>query len=102
MGHAFPIRFGKPGTTNVKLVDYDGSCYEYELGLSDRTKKLDLTVLWSVLSRQELMEWRFHGVSLFVIPRAGVVTERLIEAARRGITIYGRVPVDDQPGCAVR
>jgi aminoglycoside 3-N-acetyltransferase len=94
MGDAFPIKFANR-STQVALVDYDGSRYDYTLGLPDRTKKLDLRVLWSVLSKDELVEWRFHGVPVFVVPRAGVLTERLIEAARRGITIYGKVPASD-------
>ena len=93
MGDDFPIRFVEPGVTQVRLIDYDGGSYQYELGMTDRTKKLDLTVLWSVMSREELVEWRFRGVPMFVVPRAAAVTERLIEAARRGITIYGTVPV---------
>jgi aminoglycoside N3'-acetyltransferase len=88
MGDAFPIKFAKP-TTRVTLVDYDDCRYDYELGLADRTKKLDLRVLWSVLSREELVEWRFHGAPIFVVPEAGVLTQRLIEAARQGITVYG-------------
>jgi aminoglycoside 3-N-acetyltransferase len=92
MGDAFPLKFSTP-STEVTLVDYDGSRYQYTLGLPDRSKKLDLRVLWSVLSKEELVEWRFHGVPMFVVPQARVVTERLIEAARRGITIYGNVPV---------
>jgi aminoglycoside N3'-acetyltransferase len=95
MGDAFPIKFASR-SKQVTLVDYDGSRYDYELGLPDRSKKLDLRVLWSVLSRDELREWRFHGVPLFAISHAGTVTERLIDAARRGITVYGRVPVGDQ------
>jgi aminoglycoside 3-N-acetyltransferase len=79
-------------TTQVTLVDYDGSRYEYTLGRPDRTKKLDLTVLRSILSREELAEWRFHGVPMFVVREAKLLTERLIEAAQRGITIYGRAP----------
>jgi aminoglycoside N3'-acetyltransferase len=94
MGDAFPIKFVNR-TTPVILVDYDGSRYEHALGLPDRTKKLDLRILWSLLSRDELVEWRFHGVTMFVVPQARVVTERLIEAARRGITIYGKAPVGD-------
>jgi hypothetical protein len=94
MGDAFPIKFVNR-STQVTLVDYDGSRYEYELGLPDRSKKLDLRVLWSVLSKDELSEWRFHGVSMFVVPQAGVLTERLIEAAQRGITVYGKVPVNN-------
>jgi len=89
---AFPIKFVK-ATTPVTLVDYDGSRYEYQLGLADRTKKLDLRILWSVLSKEELVEWRFHGVSIYMVPQAGVLTDRLVEAAQRGITIYGTVPV---------
>jgi len=70
MGDAFPIKFAMP-STQVTLVNYDGSYYEYTLGLADRTKKLDLRILWSVLSKDELVEWRFHGVSMFVVPQAG-------------------------------
>jgi aminoglycoside 3-N-acetyltransferase len=95
MGDAFPIKFASR-STQVTLVDYDGSRYEYQLGLPDRTKKLDLRVLWSVLSKDELAEWRFHGVPLFLVPQARALTERLIEAARRGITIYGTVSVSDR------
>ena len=90
MGDAYPIKFENL-TTQVTLIDYDGSKYVHTLGLPDRTKKLDLTVLWSVLSKDELKEWRFHGVPMFVIPEAGVLTDRLIEAAARGITIFGKV-----------
>jgi aminoglycoside N3'-acetyltransferase len=99
MGDEFPIKFSCP-TTQVTLVDYDGSRYEYKLELPDRTKKLDLRVIWSVLSKDEMVEWRFHGVPMFVVPQAGVLTERLIEAARRGITIYGNAPVSHTVGAA--
>lgn len=92
MGDEYPIKFVNL-TTQVTLIDYDGSRFEHTLGLPDRTKKLDLTVIWSVLSREELMEWRFHGVPMFLVPKAGVLTERLIEAARRGVTIFGKAAV---------
>ena len=94
MGDAFPIKFQNLSTT-VTLIDYSGNRCEYELGLPDRTKKLDLRVLWSVLSKDELVEWRFHGVSMFVVPQAGILTARLVEAARQGVTIYGKVAVGD-------
>jgi aminoglycoside N3'-acetyltransferase len=92
----YPIKFANV-TTTVTLVDYDGGRVDYELGLPDRSRKLDLRVLWTLLSKNELVEWRFHGVPMFIVTRAGIVTERLIEAARRGITIYGRVPVKKAP-----
>jgi aminoglycoside N3'-acetyltransferase len=91
MWDAFPIQFAKP-TTPVTLVDYDGTRYDYTLGLADRTKKLDLRVLWSVLGKDEMVEWRFHGAPMFLVPAAGVLTQRLMEAARRGVTVYGMVP----------
>ena len=96
MDREYPIQFLEK-YINVTLIDYDGTRYEHRLGLPDRTKKLDLTVLWSLMSKDELREWRFHGIPMFVIPRAGLVTERLVEAARRGITIFGKVPVTNRP-----
>lgn len=96
LGDAYPIKFANV-TTTVTLVDYDGGSFAYELGLPDRSRKLDLRVLWSLLAKDELVEWRFHGVPMFIVTRAGIVTERLMEAARRGITIYGRVPVKENP-----
>jgi hypothetical protein len=95
MGDEYPIKFVNR-TAQVTLIDYDGSRFVHTLGLPDRTKKLDLTVIWSVLSREELMEWRFHGVPMFLVPEAGVLTERLIEAARRGVTIFGRAAVQSR------
>jgi aminoglycoside 3-N-acetyltransferase len=97
---AFPVKFAAR-STQVTLIDYDGSRYEYSLGLPDRTKKLDLTVLWSVLAKDELVEWRYHGIPMFLVPQAGVLTQRLIEAAERGITIYGKVPVNAHSGSAI-
>jgi aminoglycoside 3-N-acetyltransferase len=93
LGDAYPIKFSKASTI-VTLVDYDDTRIPHELGLPDRSKKLDLRVLWSLLSKDELIEWRYHGVPMFVIPQASIVTERLTEAALRGITVYGRMPVD--------
>jgi aminoglycoside 3-N-acetyltransferase len=99
MGDRYPIKF-ENRTAQVTLVDYDGTRYQHMLGLPDRTKKLDLTVLWSILSKDELREWKFHGVSLFVVPSAAVLTQRLIEAAEKGITIFGTVPSKSDPVAA--
>jgi len=101
MGDEYPIKFVKR-STQVTLVDYDGRRYEYELGLPDRSRKLDLRVLWSILSKDELAEWRFHGVSMFVVPSAGAVTERLVDAAHRGVTLYGNVEVNHNAVAAAK
>jgi len=101
MGDEFPLKFADR-SVQVTLVDHEGTRFYYKLGLPDRSKKLDLRVLWSVLSKEELREWRFHGVTMFAIPRAGIVTDRLIDAARRGITIYGKVPIISYSSAAGR
>jgi aminoglycoside 3-N-acetyltransferase len=87
LGDEFPVKFAN-ASVMVTLVDYDGNRMQHELGLPDRSKKLDLRILWSLLSKDELIEWRFKGVPMFLVPRAGTVTERLVEAAKQGITIY--------------
>src|SRR6202021_523414 len=92
MGSEYPIQFADRSTT-VALIDYDGSRYHYKPGRRDRSRKIDLRILWSVLPKDELVEWKFHGVRMFVVPEAGVLTQRLVDAARLGITIFGRVPV---------
>jgi aminoglycoside 3-N-acetyltransferase len=101
MGDEFPIKFINR-TAQVKVIDYDAREYEISIGLPDRSKKLDLSVLGSVLSRDELVEWRFHGVPMFFVPEAALVTRRLVEAARRGITIYGKVPVNQNSVASVQ
>ncbi len=96
MGDEFPATGnGRDGqTVEVTLVDRAGARLPYRLGVPDRSGKtkasLDLTVLWSLLSREELREWRFHGVPMFMVADAGTLTARLIAAAREGITVYGR------------
>jgi aminoglycoside 3-N-acetyltransferase len=95
MGDEFPISPPPGGALDIVLVDRDGARLPFRLGVPDRSgavkTKLDLTVLWSLLSKEELREWRFHGVPMFLVADAGTVTARLITAAREGVTIYGRV-----------
>jgi aminoglycoside 3-N-acetyltransferase len=99
MGDEFPIKF-VDNSTIITVVDYDGIRYECKVGLPDRTKKLDLRILWDILSKDELVEWRFHGIPMFMVPRASVLTERLMEAARRGVTVYGSVPAGEVAAAA--
>jgi aminoglycoside N3'-acetyltransferase len=96
LGDAFPIKFNGRSMP-ITLIDSDGRRIQHALGLADPLQKPDLTLLWTLLSKRELIEWRFHGVPLFVIVQARIVTERLVEAARRGITIYGRAPASYHP-----
>jgi hypothetical protein len=43
--------------------------------------------LRSIMDRNSLHEWRFHHVPMFAT-RAGDVTAALIDAAKRGVTLY--------------
>ncbi|MGH9534140.1 MAG: AAC(3) family N-acetyltransferase [Terriglobales bacterium] len=91
MGDDFPAVHRPGGTVEVTLVGRTGDRLPFRLGAANPRQHLDLTLLSSLLSRHELREWRFHGIPMFLVTDAGTVTRRLIEAARKGITIYGRV-----------
>jgi len=86
LGEEFPISFRRESIP-VSLIDWRGNKLHYDLTIPHATKPVDNTVLRSLLSDQELIEWRFHGTAMFVT-FANIVTERLIEAARSGITVY--------------
>lgn len=91
MGAEFPVRHDPVEIMDITLVDDAGQRIPYRLGVRDTEEELDLTLLWSLLSRDELREWRYHGIPMFLVADARTVTDRLIEAARCGVTIYGRV-----------
>jgi hypothetical protein len=52
-----------------------------------RTERLE-----RLLEPDELVQWRFHGVPLFVTSAARV-TQVLMDAALRGETIYDAMPI---------
>ncbi len=49
--------------------------------------RFDMWRMRQVMDRQALQEWSFHHVPLFAA-RAGEVTRSLVQAARRGYTLY--------------
>ena len=89
MGEAFPVPPEPPGEP-VHLTLVDGS-EEIPFHLQARTFEWPLEIgrLRRIMGPEHLREWRFHHVPMFVT-RAGVVTETLVEAARRGVTLYRR------------
>jgi aminoglycoside N3'-acetyltransferase len=87
LGDDFPIQFKKEPFP-VVVVDQTRNKFLYNLTIPETSKQMDTTLLRSLLSEKELVEWKFHGTPLFAT-RAGVVTERLVDAARKGITVYG-------------
>jgi aminoglycoside 3-N-acetyltransferase len=87
LGDEFPVKF-QPESIPVELIDWQGTKARYNLVIPQALKPLDNTLLRTLLSERELVEWTFRGTAMFVTV-AGLVTERLIEAARKGITVYG-------------
>jgi hypothetical protein len=86
MGDEFPVKFVRE-PISVIMVDRFGNKVPFSLVIPQSAKPLDNTLLRSLLSRSELVEWTFRGTPLFVTT-ASLVTERLIEAARKGVTVY--------------
>jgi aminoglycoside N3'-acetyltransferase len=86
LGDEFPIKF-KKSPFPVAIVDASGNRLTYDLTIPETSKQLDNTRLRALLDKDELVEWRHRGTSLFVTS-ASAVTNRLVEAARRGVTLY--------------
>jgi aminoglycoside N3'-acetyltransferase len=73
---------------DVEMILVDGKTehpYRFRAELDPITGRLDR--LPRMLAPGDLVEWRFHGVSIFWT-RAGRVTRALVEAAQRGETLY--------------
>jgi aminoglycoside 3-N-acetyltransferase len=86
MGESFPIDL-RMAYQRVDLLDEEGGWFEYTLGTPKHESGRDLGILRSLLTREELMEWRFKGAPMF-LTSARRVTEALCQAAEEGRTIY--------------
>jgi aminoglycoside 3-N-acetyltransferase len=92
MGSEFPVPRSKGKPVPMTLVD--GTLeIEYELQTGGLMWKRDMWRLRKIMSPDTLREWSFHHVPLFAT-RAADVTASLVDAARRGITLY--VPPGEQ------
>jgi len=91
LGDRYPVVL-RPHTMRVKLKDADGAAHEYDLPLNEPGMTRRLERVGRLLDADELVQWRFHGVPLFVTS-ASRVTEVLIDAALRGETIYDALPI---------
>jgi hypothetical protein len=91
LGERYPLKV-RPVRVPVQLKDIDGHLHRYDLALTngDLTRRMER--LEYLLTPNELVRWRFHGVPLF-ITSAARVTEALIEAALKGQTIYDATPI---------
>ena len=85
-GEIFPVRF-RQERIPVRVVAPEGYEFIYDHTVFTPPSPVNFGVLRSLLSPEELQEWTFKGVPLFVT-RADVVTTRLVAAARKGISLY--------------
>jgi aminoglycoside 3-N-acetyltransferase len=86
LGDEFPIEFSKE-TITVRLIDSEKAEMPYQLTVLRSSKTLDNMLVRSLLSPEELVEWSFRGVAMF-FTLAHRVTECLVDAARRGVTVF--------------
>lgn len=89
LGSSFPVKFERR-QISVNVIASDGARLGYPLTVNRTDRPMDASILCTLLSRSELLEWRFRGARMF-ITSAGVVTKRLIEAAACGASIYGPI-----------
>lgn len=89
LGDQFPVP-AEPEEAPVAMTVVDGN-EEVPFALSARgfQWQRDIWRLRKIMGADELHEWRFHHVPLFAT-RADAVTKALVQAARRGVTIYRR------------
>jgi aminoglycoside 3-N-acetyltransferase len=96
LGERYPL-IVRPKRLPIQLIDFDGTMHQYELPYSDSVLGRRLERLEHLLAPHELVQRRFHGVSLFVTSAARV-TQVLMDAALRGETIYDAMPIRKPSG----
>jgi hypothetical protein len=91
LGERYPVAL-RQSRIAVTLRDAEGRSHPYELAFDEPSPGRRIERLERLLGREELVQWRFHGVPLFVTSAARV-TEALMDAAARGETIYDLMPI---------
>jgi aminoglycoside 3-N-acetyltransferase len=88
LGDEFPVASDVGEPLPMTLVDRQ---QEIPFLLTRRSYRgrFDIWKLRAIMDRETLVEWNFHHVPMFSTT-AKVVTDRLVAAARRGVTLYVR------------
>jgi aminoglycoside 3-N-acetyltransferase len=88
MGDAFPVPASRGEPLEMTIVD-GAEEIPFRLGGRSLQGRLDVWKLRKMMPVDRLQEWSFHHVPMFAA-RAGEVTAAVIDAARRGFTLYER------------
>jgi aminoglycoside 3-N-acetyltransferase len=88
VGARFPINFVKEHAP-VTIINWAQQTFVYDLTVFKTRNVMNLGLLRNLLSAAELQEWNYKGTALFMT-YADKVTNCLVQAANRGVTIYGR------------
>ncbi|MBS0446987.1 MAG: AAC(3) family N-acetyltransferase [Proteobacteria bacterium] len=88
MGDAFPVPSTRAEPIPMTLVDRDAEI-PFLLPRRNVQGRFDIWRLRGIMDRATLAEWNFHHVPMFSTT-AKDVTDRLVAAARRGVTLYVR------------
>ena len=88
MGEEFPVPAEPRSHLNMTLVDGDDEI-PFELAGRSLQWRFNIWKLRTIMDRDRLQEWTFHHVPMFAA-RANEVTDALVDAARRGVTLYDK------------
>jgi aminoglycoside N3'-acetyltransferase len=86
MGTDWPVPQKILPNIPVTIVEKQGEV-PMEIGGNQQQWTLNMWKLRDIMSSESLQEWRFHSCPMF-LARADEVTDKLVEAAARGLTLY--------------
>lgn len=86
MGDEFPVPSRAGAPLPMTLVDREGEI-PFQLRARSVDGHFDIWKVRKLMAPGTLHEWEFHHVPMFAT-RAADVTRQLVEAARRGQTLY--------------
>lgn len=88
LGDEFPVPRASSAPLPVTVID-GKEAVTVHLSGRGLLWRFNISKLRAIMDREKLQEWSFHHVPMFSA-RAGEVSAALIEAARRGITLYDK------------
>jgi len=86
MGDEFPVPATRKTTLTLTLVDGENEI-AFESAVRSLTWRRNMWKLRGIMNSDTLQEWKFHHVPMFAT-QAKDVTNALLEAAKRGVTLY--------------